>query len=433
VEEFEIKRGSLLSPETRMAIPDMSYEQELVAAPVPFENRVAYLSEYSKLAPVPVTLESLVNDLDLPKSFVRTMVKELDAEESKEGEEALILKPFTKEVLIEELVWQEQVEELEEYVSAITIAKMLSRQAEQIKILANGLAVFPKIVVNGKRQSLLYPKSLATQLRTYYFHLPPAADWYGIREAIEYVGKSNDWIVAQVALNGLRQGLRVSGSNVLSPHYPQDTMDALRRIKGELPKAAGDWVTAHRLVHMTGIDKDWVHARLQQYTHLSENRVADNGLVRPHYPAEVVVAIQKQYNERPEEANGWLTATAIHKKVGLGKTRVRSLLASESRESEQRQTNTGKSEKHYHPEILDDARRVLTELAPPAGGWLTLPQIASMLMKPRSWVVRKLSELDVSSEQRRDSMNRSNTHYPPNVIDEIQRRYLIQEENERSN
>ena len=384
--EFETTPGDRLPFETRIPLPEMSYEQEILNTDVPFENRTAFLSEYDKLDSAPILLTHLADQLDMSVGRARAYALEVNAIVLEEYPEDVLFDIYTKPVIEQELAWEDDFLQLDDYVPVHKISNTLSIGESTVHQLAYGLGIYPQFVETGKRRSILYPKELASQIRLYRFHFPPSAGWSGIKEAESYVGKSGEWIMNTVKKYELKHGKRMSGSNVFSQHFPQETLDELLSIKQELPQFGGDWVTERRMEALIGASKGELQQYLAPYADASEQRLADTGHERIHYPPWVILQVKDIRMEA-----------------------MRAKLEKQLAQQEKKE-------------------RVLSA-APPANDWLTIPMVAEMVQRPRSWVESRLGQLGIESERRRDRMNRPNPHVPPESVDELQLHFLIDEEN----
>jgi len=352
-------------PETRMKMPEMSYEQELLNTPIPFENRVAFLSEYLKVTSEESTFEQLALNLDIAKSVLSSILGEIEAPFTQLETGEIVYNSRTEEVVAEELHWRNRFSEFDDFMSAASIASNVSKGIDSVHELANGLGVYLKFEEVGKRKFYRYPKELAQKLHTLAFHFPPANDWYNPTEAEVEVGKDREWIEAQVALHGLKTGMRMSGNNNMISHYPAETIAALVSLVEKLPPPAGDWMTARSMASLLNRSRDWVVARLVMYRDLAEDRLTDIHTVKLHYPPQVFLTLKQ----------------------------------------------------------LSD------NLPPPADGWVNRKEVSEMLVRTRHWVDKRIGSVGIASEMRLDRKEISRIHYSPEIIDTLQLKYLIDEEN----
>ena len=99
MEEFEIRPGERLPAETRMEMPEVSYEQELIMTPVPFENRVAYLSDFVKPHAKRETIEHIAKALGVSVGRAERM-----AEESAQYHRSIIMEFLNTNTLLGRLL-----------------------------------------------------------------------------------------------------------------------------------------------------------------------------------------------------------------------------------------------------------------------------------------------------------------------------------------
>lgn len=426
--DFKIVPGERLPVDTRMELPEMSYEQELLNTPVPFENRVAFLSEYSRMYFKEMSLDELVESLDMSRRSVKSLLVEMDVPLSDDlsGEK---YDESARELLAEEFIWESRVDELADAVPAVVIAQLLSKGAAWVHEQAYALGVAPIVERGGSRVSYLYPKELAHKLRILVLHLPPAGSWYGPREAMNIVKKDLSWISIQVKLHGLKSGSRLAGNNVGAEHYPEETILALVKLAEVLPPPAGTWLTVRRMANILSKDRSWVASRVGKFEHLAEDRLTDINTVKPHYPPEVLEYLREELAKETPGANDWFTPRAASRKLNRPLSWVLDTLSHLNEEGEDRKGVNNIEGAHYSPESFALLEKASLEAPQHANGWVTVPMITRMLMKTRTWVLKRLKEMEEPLEVRLDSMNRPNNHYHPDVIDRLQLRYMIDEEN----
>lgn len=66
-------------------------------------------------------------------------------------------------------------------------------------------------------------------------------------------------------------------------------------IKQELPQFGGDWVTERRMEALIGASKGELQQYLAPYADASEQRLADTGHERIHYPPWVILQVKDTY------------------------------------------------------------------------------------------------------------------------------------------
>lgn len=378
--EFEIKPGERLPPETLMPLPEMSYEQELLNTPVPFENRVAFLSA-SIVPEEEMSSSELINVFPGRQALIEDIIATINPPIESNGK-GDVYAAYTKELVEEELAWHDQLQTLDERISAYVAARLLFKGYDWIHQNSYALGVYPEVKYFGKRMHVLYPKAIVPMLRTLILHTPPTGDWYSPREAVDYVHKDIEWITKTVARYGLRSAMRVSGNNILAEHYPLETILRLEEFKRQLPPPAGDWLTVKRLAALLHRDKEYVARRIGPFKHMSERRLTDGSRERTHYPPEVFKLLAQAMAEEEE-----VKASVEESNVGD------------------------------------------REPTPSASGWLSTGEIARMLGKTRYWVDIRLKRMNEYSESRLDTMNRPALHYHFDAVDRLQLNFLVEEEN----
>lgn len=357
--EYEITPGERLPPETRMELPTLSYEQELLTTHVPFENRVAMVSEYVKPQARHMTVAEMAVQLEITPGRVQTLADYIGAQFDDQSAQYEL---YTLEVIEEEIVWQSLEDSLDEKVSAYALSEYLAKSEVWVKQTAYGLGVYPDSVKVGNRQMRLYPRELLGMLRIILLHTPPANDLYSIGEAEALVGKERDWIARMVEKHELIWEYRtLAESGRVGVHYPQDTIDTLRALAAEIPPA-GDWLTATQLGRLVSRDKKWVRDHLGDYLALAEPRIADNMKIEPHYPPEALVYLQQIIETLPPYAGDWMTVGGIASKLGRSVDWVEKRIEQFKDRAEPRLTNKGnRSLTHYPPEVYEELQRISEE------------------------------------------------------------------------
>lgn len=351
--EFEIKQDEPLPLETRMELPEMSYEQELLNTPVPFVNRVEFLSDYEKFDKRPQTPEEIASQLGRSVHEVMLHAKNLGAEYDKVSN---TLQCYAKEVIQEELEWNDSFLELSEYLSSKSIGKYLARSERWVERTANGLGVYPiyKDMSSG-RKAFAYPKETAWMLRTVMLHFPPANDMYAISEVERLTGKDRDWIVKVIIDEELPTSLRMSAVNhIVAIHMTKEVVDILIQYEKELPEAAGGWLTEYRMAQLLGRDIKWVQARTVEYRNQAKYLLDDTHKPSLHYSPEVF-EILKELNTRNREvllASSMLSEKALAHKIGRSVLWVRNRFEYIEPFSEIRRNQHGREYRYYQEEAV---------------------------------------------------------------------------------
>jgi len=415
-------------PETRMEMPEMSYEQELLNTPVPFSNRVEFLSEYEKFDSKPMTARQISEELSVSIIKTNRYLLEVGALFDENG----TYEEHAFGVVKDEVQWQNNYEALEEYLTVSEIGEVLSKSEVWVKQNAYGLGVYPESSVNHQNQAVqVYSKSLVVMLRTLIHQFPPNTDLYNVDETKTLVGKDRKWIERMVQLHNLPfEVRRHSLSQKLGIHYPQNTIDALEAIRNELPPPAGDWFTVRQLAKAISKSLDWVEDHLGEYRATGELRLTDSSRIAQHYSPEVLEYLQGIVEELPPPANDWMTEKMMAKKLGRTWYWIKEKIEPYAALSEIRLTSTGnKPFEHFPPSVYDALQKMSAEEIAHAGGWVNETEVSEMLVKSRFWVKRRIGSVGIASEIRFDRKGHPRTHYPPEIIDTLQLKYLIDEEN----
>jgi len=432
VENSKLQTNEPLPPETRLEPPELSYEQELLNTPVPFSNRVEFLSEYEKINSKPMTAKAISNFLGVSELKVQTMAVRLGAGFHFDENESKLYDEMTLAVMDDEIVQQNKYDLLQDQISASAIGKFLSKSEVWVKKTAYGLGVYPEVKNIGKnRVGYVYPKTLIQMLRTLILHFPPANNLHSIDEAETILGKDRKWIEGMVQRHNLAYEMRTHAiSQKLGVHYSQATIDELILKLAEIPPLAGDWMTKGRMAELVSRDRKWVNNNLGEYQTLGELRRADSGKSEIHYPLKALVHLQDTIANLPARAGDWMTGWDIAQSLGQSQQWVNDKLKSYEEYSKILLTNTGNRPLvHYSPIVIDALKSLISDKPAHADGWVNAKEVSQMLVKSRDWVSRRIGNVGICSEARLDRRGQPGVHYPPEIIDILQLNYLIDEEN----
>jgi hypothetical protein len=428
--EFEI--GERLPAETRIEIPELSNAREVLLTPIPFENRVAFLSEYERSLSKSLTLSEIARQLHRQRSTIASMADAVGATSTYDEKlKDTLYEVFTLEVLRDEQEWYRQYENLDKFLSSTDIAEVIIRDERWVVNIANELEVYPQITTRNNGQTFAaYPKSLAIHTREYILHYPPSDGWVTATSMAVLFNRSYRWIVKNAEQQGFIPQLRThADTHEILPHYSQEVISALSAVIESLPPPAEDWVTAAKISSEIKKSRRWVDEKILDYDKYSEVRLGHNNVPHVHYPPEILIFLDKVAAEEPIPIFGWDTPSGIANSVNMNIFRVIKLLKEYHDQSKMLPDVTNRLVLHYPPSVIEEISRMATELPPPAGSWLTLNEIALMLRKHRNWTQRSITELKVNSEMRLDRSGKVRIHYPENTVDLLQRHFLIDEDN----
>lgn len=345
--------------DTRMELPDMSYEHELLMTPVPFANRVEFLSDIVKLTPKSQTARDISKELSTTVDSVAAMARETCAASTVDDMGELKYEPFTQQVIEEELEWQKNFDNLDEHLSIPAAANYVGRSKEWVVTHAAGLDLYPEYrPLNTARPVQSYPKSLVDMLRTINLHFPPANDLYNIAEVEKMVGKSSIWINKMIELHKLPTSMRTTtATKRIGAHFSEETVAELNRLVNELPEPAGNNYTAHRIGEILSKSDRWVNARLIAHVSSGKEFLDDFSRVGVHYPQEVFEALREMALEVPP-ADGWFTNYDIQRTLGVGIDWINAQLKNYKDAAEVRLSIASRPALHYPPGIVEEVEEL---------------------------------------------------------------------------
>lgn len=417
--------------DTLMEMPEQSYTQELLSLPIPFQNRTAYLSEYTKSVSRVHSAPEIAEELGKSVNFVTKIAKAVGANGYLDlATNIFIYEDYTLEVLMDEIEWRSDYEQFEKKITSAAIAEYVTREKTWVEGVAYELGIYPELVDEDDGQkTLLYPKSTAVLVREVLLHCPPADGWYTPTDLMNYFNKSFRWIVKNAKQLGIDTEPRMLlGSHEITPHYPPHVIEALFNVVENLPPPAGYWMTAHRMSVLLRKSRRWVEERASAYKEHAEMRLGDKNIPSMHYPPEVFAALASIVENEPTVLVGWDTASGAAHKVGKSVLWAKSQLDLFSEQSKMLPDANNRLAKHYPPDVIDIVIQIASELPPEAGSWITLEEISQMVGKHRSWVERRIDQLRIDSEVRMDRKMKPRVHYRPEIVDLLQLNFLIDEE-----
>ncbi len=225
--------------------------------------------------------------------------------------------------------------------------------------------------------------------------IPPAGDWLCLEDIARVLGrvKSTPWVEARLKeLFPNDSEIRMGRSKRQDlPHYPPHVVEVLRKLQEE-GKPADDWVSIPQLTKLTGKSEPWVRKQLEEnFPTSSEMRIGEWVLPSAHYPPGVAEVI-KQIADQFPPAGDWKTIRGMAVALGRSEKWVRTHVEGTSREKlAEARVGTGNIiAPHYPPELLDELQRESGPPVPSAGNWLTPTQIAEKLGRDQGWVQYKL-------------------------------------------
>jgi hypothetical protein len=186
-------------------------------------------------------------------------------------------------------------------------------------------------------------------------------------------------------------------------------------------------MTAGFLAKSTGLTEHQVK-RLLKGVHEGEMRLSDYSRPALHYPPEVETFLNA-YVEDSARDEVTYTYEEIAQKVGRSVFWVKAKARPFKDQVIIKPTSDTKINHQFSQEVMDTIASIAKQEPPMGDDWLTIEDISKMLIRHRSWVVRRLAQATIASEVRLDVRMKPRQHYSPSVIDELQYTFMIDEEN----
>jgi hypothetical protein len=424
MEKCNSEKDFQFNSETLLPMPEMTLEQELIKAPIPFQNRVDSLHDYFTLNPGLILLPEIVKELGIDSRYAKRYAEIVGAETVGEDEHRLpIYEPFTLEVIREELAWREKTQSLKPLLSLQALTHVMTRSRSWVGRNCNALSIYPKPGMINGRMVPLYPKSAVNDLRRLELQIAPAHHHYSISELQDLTGKGHRWIEKTFQLKGVQPEWR---ENVTTReagwHYRREYLEILEGVLNTLPPPAGVLLGVEEMSEKSGVSKDRLRNIITESPAL-----AQKGLNIQSRESIVFSAEGERYVM--EEL-----ALPIHERFytyeDIAARALRSVHWVRGKAEKYKQSAvTIKGKKSFNEDVAHEIIALARLDYPGAQGWLTVQEITEMLPKNRNWVVRQLAQIAAKSETRLDTRMKPRDHYHPDVIDQLQLQFLVDEEN----
>lgn len=341
--DFVIKPGRRLPAETRLELPEMSYAQELLALPIPLENRITYLSPSQQLLPKGLNAAAIASSKGIPIDWVKTKAKEIGVEPDWGG-----YPEYTAELLEEEWRWEGIYASAGRHISLDSVAKYLGRGRPWVATWAADLGSYPRYRKLGRnREVLSYETGVLYQLRHILLAFPLSNGWYTLGDLATMTRLKPGRVVSILEENGVYGELRRCIHDLSEiTHYPPDCLEILEDKSPRRLPPGGEWMTRHAMAEALGKDFSWVSERVKPYQ--AELRLNDQGKPADHYSRGVYELLLREA-EGYELAGEYLGVRGLARVTGKSTSWVRRRLPYISVDSREMLDEGKRSYTHYHP------------------------------------------------------------------------------------
>ncbi len=204
-----------------------------------------------------------------------------------------------------------------------------------------------------------YPPSAVKALKEVLEKYPLSGDWLTVNQVVNALGSDESTVRRMILVSFSGEGQkRLGSSGYTAEHYPPSIVDRMRALLRRVPRA-GKWLTLADLRRMVPRSDKWIRDRLKEWGITGEERrVGDGSYVLTHYPPNTVERLLKAGSVPP--ADGWLTASAIARKVGTYPRNAAKLLAKYGYVSKIRLDKGGHEKPHYDPSVVEELRKIIS-------------------------------------------------------------------------
>lgn len=298
--------------------------------PIPLLRRIETI-EPSTIPDASFSVAELAQLFDAPKERIVETLEIIGVNAENGFDLDAPLPGYIAPVLQAELEWQERYNELPDYISTATAAKIVARSQVTVSRFAADRGYTPERVEFTSAVHLhLYPKSLLLEMRAKVMEVKPQAGSVTIEQLMSTTGMGRTWIVNHLEKAGYDyEELWDETSRRLCRHYPEEAEDYLLELKKSLPnKAPEGWVTARQIRRELSRGEDWVNARLKQYEVFALELLDARNIPFTHYPPHVFEELARVSAEERELApiGSNFTIPEAIKATGYGRAVLRNVL-----------------------------------------------------------------------------------------------------------
>jgi hypothetical protein len=342
---------------------DESVPFETVTQTVPLENRIAHLGLNIEPIAAWLTPTAIAESIGSHTRWVKSTSERFGItpnEELAPDGRGLVTRypPLTLELMQDEWQWWQNYLQLDKRLSSNRIAEFVGRSLGWTNKTLEELDVKPTRMKTSYK-ALVYPRQVVRTLREINLSTPLDDGWYTLRGLVEQSGQDREWIERQLTKANVPGETRRSAlTGRLFIYYPPEACEIINSAIDERPPAGGEWRTAEAMASLIPRSESWIKLRIKKrYHEFAEMRQDDHAVGRLHYPPFVV------------------------------------------------------------DELLAEAKEL--ESFPAADGYLTSSALARKVGKSTLWVMNRIPKLDIEPEQRRDLKDRIQYHYPPDTVERL--------------
>jgi len=230
-----------------------------------------------------------------------------------------------------------------------------------------------------------------------------------IRAAADFIGASDNWIRDKARLLGLELYEPGEKINKLFSTYTKQTVLQIYDIFHSIPMQ-GTALSLNDLSIRTGLGKDTLARKLPMLGAIPSRRRSNyNNRAGFFYDEDAEELINRHIESFPFAPEGWSTATAVGRMLGMGEARAQRILEPFNDETRELRAANNTIAPHYPPHAIEYAHKqakIEQEEIPFSDEMdIALGGLVKVMGKHRSWIVNRLPYVEVETVIKRNPVN----------------------------
>ena len=243
-----------------------------------------------------------------------------------------------------------------------------------------------------------------------------------ISELAENIGRSWTWTSEKIEeLNLVHKKTELRSSKESKLYRKQDLV-ILRHSSMAFPMEDG-WHNIGRLTTELDLDYHWVQRRLvEANVEIQIRRSPLTGKLHEYYSPEALDVVTQALASRSETApEAWITSEAFPEQVGKSYNWCRLRLSQFTAYGVPYADANGVERIHYPPHVIAQLQEEAQQLEqyPDAGDHITFSELARQAGKSKAWTRKRLENLEIKGELRKDKKGRVRPHYSASIVTRV--------------
>ena len=207
------------------------------------------------------------------------------------------------------------------------------------------------------RVALCYPPRVLIELQQENEAYLPLGDFLVVSDIMRLLGEKNHWVRVQLDRLGVQPEFRISRKGKLSPCYSPETLETLRSLTINTPKAGG-WLTTSQMAENLKRSEEWVKKWVAR---TGFNGVFRRGLktgsLSIHYPPQTLDILR--HLMRGKAPAGWVTKKDLVLNLHTSWPAIDRILEKRSNLGRMFEDRMGNLRTYYPHEIIDELKSAL--------------------------------------------------------------------------